>query len=97
MSRLPILDENAGSGLKIRTIARATIEADPAASLAAILGRPFPGIELFDRVADNVFLIKDQEARYVAVNDTLAHRCRFTSKSALIGRKASEVFSAPLG
>ena len=97
MSRLPILDENAGSGLKIRTIARATIEADPAASLAAILGRPFPGIELFDRVADTVFFIKDQEARYVAVNDTLAHRCRFTSKSALIGRKASEVFSAPLG
>ena len=97
MSRLPILDENAGSGLKIRTIARATIEADPAASLAAILGRPFPGIELFDRVADTVFFIKDQEARYVAVNDTLAHRCRFTSKSALIGRKASEVFAAPLG
>ena len=97
MSRLPILDENAGSGLKIRTIARATIEADPAASLAAILGRPFPGIELFDRVADTVFFIKDQEARYVAVNDTLANRCRFTSKSALIGRKASEVFAAPLG
>ena len=97
MSRLPILDENAGSGLKIRTIARATIEGDPAASLAAILGRPFPGIELFDRVADTVFFIKDQEARYVAVNDTLAHRCRFTSKSALIVRKASEVFSAPLG
>src|ERR1700733_7848159 len=97
MSRLPILEENAGSGLKIRTIARATIEADPAASLAAILGRPFPGIELFDRVADTVFFIKDQEARYVAVNDTLAHRCRFASRSALIGRKASEVFPAPLG
>ena len=97
MSRLPILDEKAGLRLKIRTIARATIEADPTASLAAILGRPFPGIELFDRVADTVFFIKDQEARYVAVNDTLAHRCRFTSKSALIGRKASEVFSAPLG
>ena len=83
--------------MKIRTIARANVEADPAASLAAILGRPFPGIELFDRVADTVFFIKDHEARYVAVNDTLAHRCRFTDKSALIGRKASEVFAAPLG
>jgi AraC-like DNA-binding protein len=83
--------------LKIRTIARANVEADPAASLAAILGRPFPGIELFDRVADTVFFIKDQEARYVAVNETLVQRCRFVSKSALIGRKASEVFSAPLG
>jgi AraC-like DNA-binding protein len=83
--------------LKIRTIARANVEADPAASLAAILGRPFPGIELFDRVADTVFFIKDHEARYVAVNETLAHRCRFTSKSALIGHKASEVFAVPLG
>jgi AraC-like DNA-binding protein len=83
--------------LKIRTIARANVEADPAASLAAILGRPFPGIELFDRVADTVFFIKDQEARYVAVNETLVQRCRFVSKSALIGRKASEVFAAPLG
>src|SRR3984885_7851234 len=97
MSRLPVLDENAGLRLKIRTIARANVEADPAASLAAILGRPFPGIELFDRVADTVFFIKDHEARYVAVNDTLAHRCRFASRSALIGRKASEVFPAPLG
>jgi len=97
MSRLAVLDEKAGWELKIRKIVRANVEADPAASLAAILARPFPGIELFDRVADTVFFIKDQEARYVAVNDTLAHRCRFTSKSALIGRKASEVFSAPLG
>jgi AraC-like DNA-binding protein len=97
MSRLAVLDEKSGQELKIRKIAHAPIEADPAASLAAILGRPFPGIELFDRVADTVFFIKDQEARYVAVNDTLANRCRFTGKSALIGRKASEVFAAPLG
>ena len=97
MSWRPVLDQNAGSGLKIRTIARATIEADPAASLAAILGRPFPGIELFDRVPDTVFFIKDQEARYVAANETLAHRCGFADSRALIGRKASEVFSAPLG
>ena len=83
--------------MKIRTTARANVEAGPAASLAAILGRPFPGMELFDRVADTVFFIKDHEARYVALNDTLAHRCRFTDKSALIGRKASEVFAAPLG
>ncbi len=97
MSRRPVLDENAGLELKIRTIAVAQIEADPAASLAASLGRPFPGIELFDRVADTVFFIKDQEGRYVAVNDTLVHRCGFTGKSALIGRKASEVFAPPLG
>ena len=83
--------------MKIRKIAPATNEGDPAAALAAALGRPFPGIELFDRVADTVFFIKDHEARYVAVNETLAHRCGFADSHALIGRKASEVFAAPLG
>ena len=83
--------------LKIRTIARANVEGDPAAALAAILGRPFPGIELFDRVPDIVFFIKDREARYVAVNETLVHRCKLGDKKALIGRKASEVFMSPLG
>jgi AraC-like DNA-binding protein len=97
MSRLAVLDENAGSRLKIRKIARASDEADPVASLAVQLGRPFPGIELFDRVADTVFFIKDHEARYVAVNETLVHRCGFVDKEALVGRKASEVFAAPLG
>jgi AraC-like DNA-binding protein len=83
--------------LKIRTIAPPTIDGDPAAALAAVLGRPFPGIELFDRVPDTVFFIKDHEARYVAANETLAHRCGFPDSRALIGRKASEVFASPLG
>jgi AraC-like DNA-binding protein len=97
MSWPPVLDENAGSELKIRTIARAANEGDPAAALAAALARPFPGIELFDRVPDTVFFIKDHEARYVAANETLVHRCGFADSRALIGRKASEVFAAPLG
>jgi AraC-like DNA-binding protein len=83
--------------LKIRKIERAGDERDPAAALAAALGKPFPGIELFDRIADAVFFIKDHQARYVAVNETLVHRCRFVDKSALIGRKASEVFMGALG
>ena len=76
---------------------RAANERDPAAALAAVLGRPFPGIELFDRIPDTVFFIKDREARYVAVNETLAQRCKLADRRALIGRKASEVFAAPLG
>ena len=70
---------------------------DPAAALAAVLGRPFPAIELFDHIADIVLFIKDRDARYVAVNQTLADRCTFGDKRALIGRKASEVFAPPLG
>ena len=72
-------------------------EDDPAAALAAVLGRPFPAIELFDHIADIVFFIKDREARYVAVNQTLVDRCDLTDKRALIGRKASQVFAPPLG
>ena len=83
--------------MKIRKIASGPHNADPVASLAAALGRPFPGIELFDRVADTVFFIKDQEGRYVTANETLAHRCGFVDKRPLIGRKASEVFVSPLG
>jgi hypothetical protein len=84
------LDENADQGLKISTIAQsAPNEGDPAAALAAVLGRPFPGIELFDRIPDTVFFIKDREARYVAVNETLVHRCKLADSHALIGRRAS--------
>ena len=57
----------------------------------------FPRIELFDHVSDTVFFIKDQDARYVAVNETLVLRCKVAGKRALIGHKASEVFASPLG
>jgi AraC-like DNA-binding protein len=84
--------------LKICKIApRPAVEGDPVAALAAAVGRPFPGIELFDRVPDIAFFIKDREARYVVANETLVHRCKFADCQALIGRKASEVFAAPLG
>jgi AraC-like DNA-binding protein len=63
----------------------------------AALGRPFLGEELFDRVDDTVFFLKDREARYVAVNEALARRCKVAGKADLIGRTAREVFPAPLG
>lgn len=63
----------------------------------AALGRPFFGEELFDRVADTVFFLKDRNARYVAVNEALVRRCSLAGKADLIGRTAPEVFPAPLG
>jgi AraC-like DNA-binding protein len=93
-----ILDEKAGHDLKIgKTAPPVVAHGDTAMGLVAVLGRPFPGIELFDRIPDIVFFIKDCEARYVAVNETLAHRCNFADKLGLIGRKASQVFAPPLG
>ena len=93
MSSSSVLDEKTGRRLKMGKTAPAPAEGDPAAALAAVLGRPFPAVELFDHVADIVFFIKDREARYVAVNQTLADRCNFADKRGLIGRKASEVFA----
>jgi AraC-like DNA-binding protein len=61
------------------------------------LGRPFLGEELFDRLTDTVFFLKDREARYVAVNDTLVRRCNLARKADLLGRTAREIFPAPLG
>lgn len=81
----------------MRTIAGALAAPDPAVALASALGRPFPAIEVFDHIADIVFFIKDREARYIAVNRTLADRCNFADKRALLGRKASQVFAPPLG
>ena len=61
------------------------------------LERPFLGDELFDRIADTVFFLKDHLGRYVAVNQTLVTRCGVKAKGDLIGRTAREVFPAPLG
>jgi AraC-like DNA-binding protein len=61
------------------------------------LGRPFLGEELFDRIADTVFFLKDRDARYVAVNETLVRRCKRSGKGDLIGRTAREIFPSPLG
>ncbi len=82
----------------IRTISVAMEgSVDLARNFLAALGRPFLGEELFDRVADTVFFLKDADARYVAVNDTLVRRCNLRGKADLIGRTAREVFPAPLG
>jgi AraC-like DNA-binding protein len=97
MSSPSVLDQKAGRRLKMGKSALAGAEDDPAAALAEVLGRPFPAVELFDHVADIVFFIKDRAGRYVAVNRTLADRCNFADKRALVGRKASQVFAPPLG
>jgi AraC-like DNA-binding protein len=92
-----VLDEKAGRRLKMRKIASVVAEDDPGAALPAVLGRAFLATELFDHIADIVFFVKDREARYIEVNQTLADRCSVADKRALIGRKASEVFAPPLG
>ena len=92
------LARNAGGDLRIGTIsAPMKPHDDRSRDFLDALGRPFLGEELFDRIADTVFFLKDRNARYVAVNETLVRRCNLAGKADLIGRTAREIFPAPLG
>lgn len=44
-----------------------------------------------------VFFVKDERARYVLINRTLARRCGVKDKAELLGRSADEVFPSSLG
>ncbi len=61
------------------------------------LASPFTGEELFDRLDDLVYFVKNQRAEYVVVNRTLAERCGERDKRAILGKTAEEVFPGPLG
>jgi AraC-like DNA-binding protein len=65
--------------------------------LAAIIASAGFVEQLFDRIPDVVFFVKDLEGRYRVVNSTLVERCGAASKTDLISRTATEVFPAPLG
>jgi len=51
---------------------------------------------LFDQTPDIVFFVKDREARYVVVNETLVSRCGLRDKRDMLGKTAAEVFPALL-
>ena len=65
--------------------------------LLASLAEPFTGEGLFDALPDVVFFIKNRRGEYVVVNQTLVERCGLRDKRELLGRRADEVFPAPLG
>ncbi|MFZ6863588.1 helix-turn-helix domain-containing protein [Undibacterium sp. Ji67W] len=65
-------------------------------NLAALVGDAFFSETLFDAMSDIVFFVKDLEGHYVVVNQTLVRRCGLREKSALLGRKASDVFPSKL-
>jgi len=75
----------------------APADVDLRAELFAQLAEPFSGEALFDCLPDLVFFIKNDRCEYVVVNQTLAERCGRRDKRELVGRRADEVFPAPLG
>jgi AraC-like DNA-binding protein len=52
---------------------------------------------LFDQIPDLVFFIKDREARYTVVNQTLVDRCGVDGKQDLLGKTVLDIFPPPLG
>jgi AraC-like DNA-binding protein len=52
---------------------------------------------LFDDLPDVVFFVKNRRAEYVVVSQTLVERLRKRGRHELVGRRADEVFPAPLG
>ena len=61
------------------------------------LTEPLIGEALFDHLPDLVFFVKNRRCEYVVVNQTLVDRCGRRMKNELIGRRADELFPAPLG
>ena len=53
--------------------------------------------ELFDRLPDVVFFIKDRQGRYTHANQTLVQRLGLGGREAVIGRSANELFPPRLG
>ena len=53
--------------------------------------------ELFDRLTDTVFFVKDFEGRYLTVSQSLVLRCGRQHKSQLIGKAPSDILGGALG
>ena len=53
-------------------------------------------LELIDLLVDVMFCMKDTESKYVAVNSAFVRRAGRSSKRDVIGRRAIDLFSAPM-
>ncbi|QSQ11199.1 AraC family transcriptional regulator [Myxococcus landrumensis] len=56
------------------------------------VANPLFAEELFDRVPDIVFSVKDIQGRYVCISEACAERCGLKNKAAAVGRTAHELF-----
>ena len=65
--------------------------------LPTLLSNLQPIAPLLDTLSDVVFFIKDRDARYAFVNQTLARRCGFKHSDQLLGLTADKVFPEHFG
>jgi AraC-like DNA-binding protein len=62
------------------------------AAFLEALDDPLVVVELFDRMPNVVFSVKDRTGRYISISATCAERCGLSSKSEAIGRTAYDIF-----
>lgn len=58
----------------------------------ARLAQPLFAEQLFDRMPDMVFSVKDRAGRYVTMSQACAERCGLSGKHEAVGRNAHELF-----
>ena len=56
----------------------------------------WPWERIFDDLPNIVFFAKDARGRYTSVNRPLVERCGFTDKSAMLGKRPSEIFPSSM-
>lgn len=69
----------------------------PPGDLNELLGSLQLITPLLDAMPGVVFFIKDRQARYVLVNQTLVQRCALKERQALLGKTAEQVFPSRFG
>lgn len=62
----------------------------------ADMASPWYVEQLFDRLPDIVFSIKDREGRYVSISATVAMRCGLKHREQAIGKTAFDLFPQPM-
>jgi AraC-like DNA-binding protein len=83
--------------LVVRTIRPRGDTLAATAELARALAAAGTAVELFDRLPDVVFFVKDLDGAYVEANRTLVRRLGLREAAELLGRTARDVFPPPLG
>ncbi len=58
---------------------------------------PVVSERLFDHLRNLVFFVKNSQAQYVVVNQTLVDRCGLSDKRELLGHRVDEIFPKELG
>lgn len=91
----------AAAGMTPNAVPGSAGAADASASADATLEAMLTHFTLlepvFDAMPEVVFFVKDVQARYVLVNRTLASRCGYKDKEALLGKTAEDVFPRRFG